>query len=141
MSCTARGRNVRDGRNRSSRSGIRRCPRHIAADPLAKAAWERQGTDLLTRGLLSPSYGDLLASLALTTADLERARSLLASMSYQVVTLEEFPDAAGRMRRRLRPNPVRRECERLVDQQAKLLAEFGSSPAASARVTAVPRDA
>jgi phage terminase small subunit len=103
-------------------------PAHVAADPVAAAHWARLVDELLPLDLLLPTYGEALAALACSCADVERGREQLAGMHHAFVIVEEFPDSQGTLRRRVRANPLRRELARAERELRAWCVEFGKTP-------------
>lgn len=119
----------------------------IADDPLALAHWTRVAEQLKTLRILTPAHRDMLAVLATTLADLERARAAWKAQAYaETITVIRRDVRAGTTTERTVENPLTRRTERLAMQARTCLGEFGLTPVTGPKVnasgpTAKPADA
>jgi P27 family predicted phage terminase small subunit len=113
-------------------------PAAVKLDPLARRHWRQITARLVTLRVLTRNHGEILGALCTTLANHERAVAAFAADGFRLVVVDEWPDAAGKIRRRTKPNPLLATIDKGVKLAERLLAHFGLSPATASKVAAIP---
>jgi len=110
-------------------------PPHLAADDLARAAWQDIAARLLAQNVLTTGHGELLALIADAWAQYVRLRLAFAKLEYQSVIVQEWKQR-GRTMRRFVENPLCRQLRQQALLLNSLFGEFGQTPASAPKVHA-----